>query len=294
MPGVVRPRGRLFRKYVVLFVALVSGALVVSGALEIYFSYEENKVALAQLQREKAVAAANRIEAVREGDRTADRLDHPSPARDGQGRRRAAAGRLLPPPAPGARGDRGEPARRRGPGAASRLSPRDGHAGSQADFSKDPRFLEAREGRTYFSPVYFRKESEPYMTVALSSGAARASPWPRSTSSSSGTSCPRSRSARPDTPSWSIPTASSSPIPTSAWCSRRATSRLLEQVRAARAATGPANAQSAVIAADLQGRQVLTAYATISPLRWMVFVEQPLVEAFEGIRSSILARRCSS
>ena len=43
-----------------------------------------------------------------------------------------------------------------------------------------------------------------------------------------------------------------------------------------------------MIAADLQGRQVLTAYATISPLRWMVFVEQPLVEAFEGIRSSIL------
>ena len=41
-------------------------------------------------------------------------------------------------------------------------------AGSQADFSKDPRFTEAREaGKTYFSPVYFRKESEPYMTVAL-------------------------------------------------------------------------------------------------------------------------------
>ena len=58
----VEHRGRLFRKYVVLIVALVSGALVVSGALEIYFSYQENKVALAQLQREKALAAANRIE----------------------------------------------------------------------------------------------------------------------------------------------------------------------------------------------------------------------------------------
>ena len=29
------PRGRLFRKYVVLFVALVTGALVASGAIEI-------------------------------------------------------------------------------------------------------------------------------------------------------------------------------------------------------------------------------------------------------------------
>ena len=63
---------------------------------------------------------------------------------------------------------------------------------------------------------------------------------------------------------------------------------LLEHVRAARSATGPADAQGAVIAVDLQGRQVLTAFAPIPPLRWLVFVEQPLVEAFEGIRSSIL------
>ena len=39
-----------------------SGALVVSGLVEIYFSYQENKAALARVQREKAVAAAVRIE----------------------------------------------------------------------------------------------------------------------------------------------------------------------------------------------------------------------------------------
>ncbi len=39
--------------------------------------------------------------------------------------------------------------------------------GSQADFSKEPRFVEARSGKTYFSPVYFRKESEPYITIAM-------------------------------------------------------------------------------------------------------------------------------
>ena len=43
-----------------------------------------------------------------------------------------------------------------------------------------------------------------------------------------------------------------------------------------------------MIAKDLQGRQVLTAYAPIAPLGWLVFVEQPLVEAFEGIRASII------
>src|SRR5204862_8071436 len=64
----------------------------------------------------------------------------------------------------------------------------------------------------------------------------------------------------------------------------------LAQVRAARAALarpgGPE--EVATIAQDLQGRQVLTAYAPISPLGWLVFVEQPLVEAFEGIRASII------
>ncbi len=39
------PRGHLFRKYL-LFVSLVSGALLASGLLEIYFSYQENKTAL--------------------------------------------------------------------------------------------------------------------------------------------------------------------------------------------------------------------------------------------------------
>ena len=54
--------GRLFRKYVVLFVTLVTGALLASGLIEIYFSYQENKTALVRIQREKALAAASRIE----------------------------------------------------------------------------------------------------------------------------------------------------------------------------------------------------------------------------------------
>ena len=55
-------RGRLFRKYFLLILALVCGALLISGAIGLYFSYQENKVALASVQREKAVGAAARIE----------------------------------------------------------------------------------------------------------------------------------------------------------------------------------------------------------------------------------------
>src|SRR4029077_14035068 len=31
----------------------------------------------------------------------------------------------------------------------------------------EPKFLEAKAGKIYHGPVYFRKESEPYMTIAL-------------------------------------------------------------------------------------------------------------------------------
>src|SRR5437879_7643647 len=55
-------RGRLFRKYLLLILTLVTGALLASGAISVYFSYQENKSALANLQHEKAVAAASRIE----------------------------------------------------------------------------------------------------------------------------------------------------------------------------------------------------------------------------------------
>jgi hypothetical protein len=56
-----RPRGRLLRKYALLFIALVGAALIVNSALDFWFSYQENKDALLRVQQEKADAAAGRI-----------------------------------------------------------------------------------------------------------------------------------------------------------------------------------------------------------------------------------------
>src|SRR6202140_848157 len=39
--------------------------------------------------------------------------------------------------------------------------------GSGADFSQSPAFTEAKAHKIWFSPVYFRKQSEPYMTLAM-------------------------------------------------------------------------------------------------------------------------------
>ena len=55
-------RGRLFRRYFLFIMALVCGALLASGGISLYASYQENRAGLARLQKEKAVSAAARIE----------------------------------------------------------------------------------------------------------------------------------------------------------------------------------------------------------------------------------------
>ena len=56
------PRSRLFAKYLVFLLLLVGGVLVLSSLVQLYFSFRENQAALARVQREKAVAAAAKIE----------------------------------------------------------------------------------------------------------------------------------------------------------------------------------------------------------------------------------------
>jgi signal transduction histidine kinase len=286
----VERRGRLFRKYVVVFVVLVSGALVTSGALEIYFSYQENQAALVQLQREKALSAAARIEQfVKEIERQIGWTTHPQlvtgPAALEQ--RRVDYFRLLrqvPAVTEVSQLDAAGKEQLR----VSRLQM--DLAGSGADFSKDPRFTEALTGKTYFSPVYFRKESEPYMTVAMASGGGAPGVtvaevnlkfiWDVVSQIKVGKAghayVVDSRGQLIAHPDISL-------------VLKKSDLSALAQVREARAALAPGREQEAVaIARDLQGRQVLTAYAAIAPLGWLVFVEQPLVEAFEGIRASII------
>src|SRR5262252_4968953 len=54
-------RGRLFRKYVAMFVTAVCLALVTGGAVDIWFTYDEQKALLVRIQRGEAQSAASRI-----------------------------------------------------------------------------------------------------------------------------------------------------------------------------------------------------------------------------------------
>jgi hypothetical protein len=57
-----RRRGRLVRHYFVLSVVLISGGLITSGLLEIYFRYKESQEQIARLHQEVASGTAFKIE----------------------------------------------------------------------------------------------------------------------------------------------------------------------------------------------------------------------------------------
>ena len=172
-PRPVKPRGKLCsRKYVVLFpVRVVTSRLSLSdGLIELYFSYSRTKEALVAIQKEKGPGRRARISGVRPRDRAAARLGHSSPqlASGAAAVEQAAALRLHPAPAPDA-GHHRESACSTRPAAKqfriSRLA--HGRGRQPRGLLQRPTLQEARAGRVYYGPVYFRKESEPYMTLAV-------------------------------------------------------------------------------------------------------------------------------
>jgi signal transduction histidine kinase len=160
------PRLGLFGKYLALIVALVAGALLASSAVSLWFAYQESVSAIHALQREKAVAAAYRIEQFIRGiehqigwttlPRTSDRV--------GLAEQRRIEFLKLLRQAPAVTEVQWIDPAGREQLLVHRLAM--DVIGSGVDRAADPRFVEARKGATYFGPVYFRKETEPYMTIA--------------------------------------------------------------------------------------------------------------------------------
>jgi two-component system, NtrC family, sensor kinase len=165
-----RSQQTLFRKYAALLVALVGGALIVNAAIEMYYSYGESREALIAVQREKAQGAATVIEQfVKEIESQVGWATGFLPAGSGLEQRRFDFLRLLRQ-APAITEVSYIDSDGREQIKVSRLA-MDKLAG-EADFSQDPKFTHARANKRYVSPVYFRKESEPYLTMAIA-GAGR-------------------------------------------------------------------------------------------------------------------------
>jgi GAF domain-containing protein/sensor histidine kinase YesM len=271
-------RGRLFRKYVGLIMGVVSAALIASGGLEIWFSYRESLDYLIRIQREQAQTAATRIgQFVREIEGQlgwTTQLPWSAATLD---QRRFDALRLL----------------RQVP-AVTELSQFDATGaerlkvsrlamdvvGSPADMSREPRFAEAVASRVYYGPVYFRRESEPYMTLSVAGNRRDA-----------GVSAAEvnlkfiwdvvSQIQVGRTGFAYVVDAQGRLIahPDISLVLRNTDMSRLDQVRIVRNDDEAMLADDDLIARDLAGRRVITAHAAIPALNWHVFVEQPLDEA---------------
>src|SRR2546422_5303396 len=160
-------RRRIFRKYVVIVVGLVTGAVVASGAVEAYFAFRDNEASLVQIQREKASAAASAIEQfIGEVERDIGTSLHPGEVDEASIRRRYADFIRILHQVPSLT----ELDYIDSTGTERIRHSLDAPDVPRGDRSRDPAFLEPKVDQPYFSPVFFVNESEPHMTMALRAG----------------------------------------------------------------------------------------------------------------------------
>jgi signal transduction histidine kinase len=279
-------RQSLFRKYALVLVVLVSLALIASGLVQLFFSYQENQASLVALQREKAAGAAvqirdfiTEIQQLEAGALTSP-TQSDTVALD---QRRNDLLRLLRQAPPILEVSYlGIDVREQLRISRLELSV----IGGNADRSNDPAFLATRSVDTYYGPVYFRNQSEPYMTLAVRDATSDAGAlvaevnlkfiWDvvaRIQLGKSGYAYVVDSNgdliAHPD-----ISAVLSRPDLTG-----------LPQIKAIAALD---SVDEPNVAKNAQGQQVLTARAAVDPPGWWVFVEQPLQDAFAPLYASVL------
>jgi signal transduction histidine kinase/CheY-like chemotaxis protein len=284
---VPKTRRRLFTKYVALFVVVVSLALLSNGIFDVLFYYQEHKASLIRIQREQAEAAAAKIgQFIKEIESQLGWTTQLPWSAGSIEQRRFDALRLLrqvPAITELTQVDATGKERLR----VSRLAM--DVVGSGNDFSNDPKFTEAAARKVYYGPVYFRRESEPYMTLAITgtrrdAGVSVAEVnlkliWDVVSQIKVGQ---RGHAYVVDAQGRLIAHPDISLVLRNTDMSR------LAQVRAARAgASGGGTSETVQESENIEGRKVLTAYAPVTPLGWLVFVELPAEEAYAPLYAAL-------
>ena len=275
-------RSRLFFKYTLLFVTVVVLALVANGGFEVLFSYQEHKSSLISIQQQQAVAAADKIEEFITQIESQVGWTTQLPWTDGTlDQRRFDALRLLrqvPAITELAQIDAASHEQLK----VSRLTD---VVGSGIEYSHKPEFTQAVAHEVYYGPVYFHRESEPYMTLSLAgtrrdTGVSIAQVnlkliWDVVSKIKVGA---HGRAYVVDSTGRLIAHPDTNLVLRNTDMSR------LAQVRGARAGSATEAVQEAD---DIGGHKVLTAYAPVNPPGWFVFVETPIEEAYAPLYQSL-------
>jgi signal transduction histidine kinase len=290
-------RGRLVRHYFLISLVLISGGLITSGLSELYFRYRESAVDLVRLQQEITSGAASKIEQfVQEIERTTRgatksreitekglspeyrfelrRLLAVAPAIteavaiDSDGISRVTVSRL------------------------TRVLPGDEKIDSALPaLQPAPALQLAKEGKSYFGPVYFHRDSEPYMTIAV--------PIERYVGRAIGILQVQVNlkyvwdlvsKLKVGTEGYAYAVARNGDLiahPEISLVLQRRNAAHLDQVRSAFQSRTDAASPTWTVAKNLHARRVFSSWSSIPILGWAVFVEQPVEEVYGPLYASL-------
>lgn len=286
-----RRRERLVRHYFYVSLILISCGLVTSGILDIYFHYQESREQLVLLQHEVASGAAfkieqfiHEIEAAMKATIKSREIAEKGLSQD----YRFELKKLLFL----------EPAITEAVAVDSQnvvrvyVSQLTSDLHSRLDIPVPQAFDQAKQGKVYLSPVYFVRNSEPYITLAVPIerfpgeiiGVLEAEVnlkyvWDVVSNiriGKAGHAYAVSRSgdliAHPDI----------------SLVLQRPSMASLQQVQAAFRTPSDVIKRTAMVSSNLQGEKVFTSSAVIPALDWAVLIEQPVEEAYQPLYASIL------
>jgi len=278
------PRWRLFPKYATLIIAVVAGVLVISGAINLVFSWREIQQHLVALQMEKAQGAATRIEQYVldiEHELGWTAFPRTDTAGDAIEQRRIEYLKLLRQ-APAITELVWVDAEGRERLRVSRLAMDAIDAGT--DLSKEPAFVAARSGKTWFGPVQFRKGTEPYMAIARPAGGDGGVTVADVNLKFVWDVVSRIKIGHNGLAYVVDATGTLIAHPDISLVLKKSDMKALPQV----AALGQPDGAVLLAAHDLSGAEVFAAHERIPALDWTVFVETPRAEALAPLNEAIV------
>jgi len=288
-PSVVH-KGRLVRRYFIASAILISGGLITSGLVELYFRFEENWQNLARLQHEITAGAVYKIEQFIAEIERAMRATTKNPeiAEKGLSSEYNLEMRRLLVIAPDVTELVAIDAEGRAQLALSRSTAATALVGeSHAD---SPIYRQVIHGTPYYGKVYFRSGAEPHMTLAI--------PIERYAGKIIGILRAEINLNRISdlvynlklgvSGSAYIVTRSGDLVahPEIRLVLERRSLASQEQVRMAFA--NASSIMQATTAKNIRDRRVFASSAVISHLDWAVITEQPLEEAYRPLYASVL------